>query len=262
MATQKNILILIGIISLAYVIILLLSSHDIANYTIADTGYWGETGNRLFLKTAYEYNNKTDIQSFPEKLGDWNGMDYKFDESVYKTLNADVLMSRAYSKPSGDLIYMNIINSNVGESFHKQKLCITSAGWAINNESTAEFKIADYPNPYTKLFTNRLDISKDGEQQVMVYWFMFKQFGSADAVTMIRISSPVENNNTNIAFSSIRDFLENQLFGTMYKGADAKQVTTVEYILRQYGNKGIFAILISVLMPLGIIIIGINKKSR
>ena len=63
-AIQKNLLILIGILFLSYVIIFLFSPKDIADYTVADTEYWRETGNRLMLKTSFEYNNKEDIKAF------------------------------------------------------------------------------------------------------------------------------------------------------------------------------------------------------
>jgi len=68
-----------------------------ADYTVADTEYWRETDNRLLLKTAYEYNNKEDIKSFPTTIGVWKSYDFKYPDSVYDKLNADILMSRAYS---------------------------------------------------------------------------------------------------------------------------------------------------------------------
>lgn len=260
MRIQKNILILIGLVSLAYVIIFLLSPKDITDYTVVDTEYWRETGNRLLIKTAYEYNNKMDIEKFPKELGDRKGYDYKYPESVYKTLNADVLLSRAYVKNDSVPIWIDFINSKTGESFHKQKICVTGAGWNIDNEGVQEFKIADPPNPFTKLYTNRLDLSKGNSEQLMIYWFMFKKFGNKDAVTMIRISAPVNNNDTDGTFNTVKDFLEEQLFGAMYKDATKEEITNAESISREYGNKGLLAILIGILIPLGMTIIGVMKK--
>lgn len=260
MKIQKNILILIGLISLAYVIIFLLASKDISNYTIVDTAYWGETGNRLLIKTAYEYNNKIEIEKFPKVLGVWKGYDYKYSEFVYKTLNADILLSRTYIKNGSIPVWIDIINGNIGESFHNQKTCVIGAGWNIDNESFQEFKIADSPNPFTKLYTNRLDLSKGSNKQIMLYWFMFKKFGNKDAVSMIRVSVPVSNNDIDGAFSTVKDFLENQLFGAMYRGTEAEEITNAEYFLKEYGNKGLIAMIIGILIPIGITFQGVRKR--
>lgn len=241
--------------------IFLLSPKDITDYTIADTEYWRETGNRLLLKTAYDYNSKTEIEKFPKQVGDWKSFDFKYRDSVYKSLNADILMSRAYTKnvTNGTPVWIDFINSQSGESFHKQKICVTGAGWNIDNELIQEFKIADPPNPFTKLYTNRLDISKGDKKQIMLYWFMFKKFGGKEAVTMIRISSPVYTDEEK-TFDNLKDFIENQLFDVMYKKGEIDSITTAEYTLKTYGDKGIAMMGIALLIPISVVIIGVRKK--
>ena len=258
---QKGVLILIGVASLSLILVFLLAPKDNTNYTVTDTEYWSNTGNRLMLKTAYDYNNKDDIQSFPKVFGDWQSFDYKYPDYVYTNLNADMLMTRGYIRNNGDIVWMDIINSNAGQSFHKQNICVEGAGWTVDNDSIAEFTIADSSssNPFTKLYTNRLDLSKKDEKQVMIYWFMYKKFGSKDAATMIRLSAPV-NNNTEHTFNSIKEFVEGQLFGVMYKGTEKEEITTAEYVSKEYGNKGLMAMIIGLLTPIGIIITGIRKK--
>lgn len=258
-ANQKNLLILIGIISVSYIIIFLLAPKDIADYTVADTSYWSETKNRLLIKTAYEYSNKDDIQSFPVNLGNWKGSDFRYSDSVYAMLKADILMSRGYTLDK-DLIWMDIINSKVGESFHNQKVCVRASGWNVDNESIAEFKVSDPPNPYTRLYANRLDISKKDKKQVMVYWFMFKKFGGNDAVTMIRLSSPVINNET-ATFNSIKGFVENELFEAMYDHAKSENITYAEYIIKEYGITGIVAMALVLIAPISLVFIGIRRKN-
>ena len=259
---KKHILILIGIISLSYILIFLLSPKDITDYTVVDTEYWGNTQNSLLTKTAYDYNNVDDIKLFPKTLGEWNSFDIKYDDSVYKMLNASILLSRVYAKDDGNPVWIDFINSNTGESFHKQSICIKGAGWNIDNESIAEFKIADPPNPFTKLYANRLDASKGDEKQIVIYWFMFKKFGAKDAVTMVRLSLPVDDNETiNTTFDRSKSFVEDQLFGAMYKKTSAESITTAEYIVGQYGNKGLFATIMMLLIPIGITIMGIKKKN-
>ena len=248
---------MIGIIIFSYVFIFLLSPKDITDYTIADTTYYGETRNRLMLKTAYEYNSKEDLQAFPKVLGDWKGYDFKYDESVYRVLKADILLSRTYKKKNGGYIWMDIINSKVGESFHNQKTCL--AGWDINNESVSEFRIANPPNPFTKLFANRLDYSRKNQSQIMVYWFMFKKVGSIDSVSMIRITTPVTSNGST-AFETINDFIENELFYTMYKMGDTEAVTISEDIIKKYGKTGMASMALALLIPIVLVLAGIRRK--
>ena len=249
---------MIGIILFSYIVVFLLSPKDIADFTIADTVYWGETKNRLFVKTAYEYNNKEDLQAFPKVLGDWKGYDFRYDEDVYKLLKADIILSRKYIKNNGSYLWMDIINSKVGASFHDQKICL--GAWNIDNESIAQFKIADAPNPFTKLYALRLDYSKPNQRQIMVYWFMFKKFGENDSVSMIRITAPVISNET-AAFNSIKDFVENELFYTMYKQADPETITVAQDINNKYGNIGMAAMALAILVPVGLVFTGMRKNN-
>lgn len=243
---------------MAYILIFLLSPKDITDYTVADTEYWRETGNRLLLKTAYEYNNKEDLEKFPKNLSDWRGFDYKFPESTYKALNADIIFSRAYAKKDG-IVWLDIINSKIGESFHNQQICLKGGGWNIDRESIAEFNIAERNNPFAKLYTNRVDYSKKNESQIMIYWFMFKKFGSNDAVSMVRITSPVVNNETD-SFNTITKFVEKELFREMYKKGKEDIINNAENIQKQYGNKGLFAMIMMLFIPIVITVVGIRQR--
>lgn len=264
MAIQKNVVILIGLLSLSYVTIFLVAPKDFTDYTIVDTEYWRETGNSLLIKTAYDYNDKNSIESFPTIIGNWKSFDYRYPDYVYDKLNADMLMSRAYTQDNRNIIWMDIINSKTGESFHKQAICVKGAGWAIDSEDIAEFDIAKRPNGFAKLHVNKLYVSKENKKQVMVYWFMFKKFGYNDSVVMIRLSSPVKNNDTEHSFDNIKDFVENQLFDAMYKVKHKDEITAAEELVAEdlvntYGNKGLLAIIAMLAIPIGITIIGFRK---
>jgi hypothetical protein len=251
---------MIGILLLSYVSVLLLSPEDISDYTVADTEYWRESGNRLMLKTTYDYNNKEEVEAFPKTLGEWKGSDFRYPDGIYKLLKADVLLSRTYTKNDGSLVWVDIINSKVGESFHMQKICVEGAGWKINNESIAEFKIAESTNLFAKLRANRLDYSKKDQKQIMVYWFMFKKLGSKDSVAMIRITSPVITNETD-TYNSIKVFVEDNLFRTMYDKVGQENITVAENIMNTYGNFGKVAVAMGIFIPIGIIFAGIRRNN-
>jgi hypothetical protein len=251
---------MIGILLLSYISVLLLSPEDISDYTVADTEYWRESGNRLMLKTTYDYNNREQVEAFPKTLGEWKGSDFRYPDGVYNTLKADMLLSRTYTKEDGSLVWMDLINSKVGESFHMQKICVEGAGWKINNSSIAEFKIGESTNIYAKLRANRLDYSKKDQKQIMVYWFMFKKLGAKDSVAMIRITSPVTTNETD-TYNSIKDFVEDNLFRTMYNQIGQENITVAENIMNTYGNLGKVALVMGILIPIGIIFAGIRRKN-
>jgi len=244
---QKDPVALIGIILLVYVLIFLFAPQDIMDFTVVDTEYWRETENRLIVKSAYDYNSKESIEQFPPVLGNWSSFDYSYSESVYEKLNADVVLTRGY-KSGNDMIWMDIIHSNVGESFHKQKICVEGSGWTVVNESVVQIDIgASKSNPYSFLCTNRLDIEKDGSRQVLLYWFMFKKFGSSNAVTMIRLSSPVPNNYSE-TFNTMNNFIKTQLFEDMYENVE-ETPTVIEKLI--YGNKitAVVIILLALIIP-------------
>lgn len=252
-------MILIGILSLSYILIFLLTPKDVIDYTIVDTEYWRETNNRLLLKTAYDYNSKTDIEKFPKNIGDWRSFDYRYPDYVYTKLDAEIMLSRAYTKDGKNIVWMDIINSKTGASFHKQNICVEGAGWNIDNESIAEFDVAESPNPFTKLYANRLDVSKGDKKQVIIYWFMFKKFTSDNFITMIRLSSPV-NSDINTTFDLTKKFVEEQLFNDMYRETK-EETTVVEYLIRKDGYNGKITIMIGVLIPLSIIFVGIRRRT-
>lgn len=260
MVVQRNVLILLGILSLSYIAIFLLSPRDVTDYTVADTEYWRETGNSILIKSTYDYNDKDNVASFPKNLGEWKGFDYRYPDFVYTKLNADILMSRTYKKDNKSLIWMDIINGKTGESFHKQKICVKGAGWNVDNDSITEFDIEESPGIFTKLHANRLDISKGNKRQIMVYWFLFKKIGYNNSVTMIRLSSPVRRNDSDATTNDMRNFIEDQLFGNMYKNAKNKDITTVEYLVHKYGNGGKIAISFAILISISFIFIGVRKN--
>ncbi|MCD4844272.1 MAG: EpsI family protein [Methanosarcinales archaeon] len=252
---QKDPIALIGIILLAYVLLFLFAPHDIMDFTVVDTEYWHETENRMIVKSAYDYNNKESIEQFPATLDDWSSFDYKYSDVVYDNLNAEAVLTRGY-KNENDLVWMDIIHSKVGESFHKQKICVEGGGWTVVNESVVRIDIgASKYNPYTFLCANRLDIEKDGRKQVMMYWFLFKKFGSSNAVTMIRLSSPVSNDYSE-TFDTMSQFVRDQLFEEMYENV-GKTPTVIEMLF--YGNKILAAVVIflALFIPLGLIF---NRK--
>ena len=251
---------MLGVISLAAVLIFLLAPAGIADYTVVGTSYWHETRDRLLLKTAYEYNNIEEIRNFPAELGDWRGYDFRYPEHVYEMLNASIMLSRSYSC-NGDLIWMDIINSKKGESFHDPKICY-GGSWDITNESVATFHVTGNQThlTFSEMRANRLDITNKKDpntRQVVLYWFMFKRF-SDEGVSMIRLSAPVRT-DPETTFATMEGFLEDELFAAMYEG-EVEEITVAERIIEKHGALGAFIIGVLILVPVFLIFVGSVKK--
>jgi len=253
---QKNLLTLFGILLLAGVLIYLLAPAGITDYTVIGTSYWHETKNRLLIKTAYNYNSLDEINRFPTKLGDWRGYDFRYPDSVYTMLNASVILSRSYSV-SGDLVWMDIINSHKGESFHDPKICY-GGKWNIDEEKIETFNVVGNQTHLTfhEMHANRLDISdkkNPDTKQVVLYWFMFKRF-SDEGVTMIRLSAPVRD-DPEATFETMKGFLEDELFAAMYE-EEVEEVTVAENIIEKHGTTGIAIVATLILVPVCLIVLG------
>ncbi|MEA1866305.1 MAG: exosortase-associated EpsI family protein [Euryarchaeota archaeon] len=251
---------MLGVISLAAVLTFLLAPAGIADYTVVGTSYWHETRDRLLLKTAYEYNNIEEIKNFPAELGDWRGYDFRYPKEVYETLNASIMLSRSYSR-DGDLLWMDIINSNKGESFHDPKICY-GGSWDIVNESVETFHVTGNQThlTFSEMRTNRLDIARKDNpdtRQVVLYWFMFKRF-SDEGVTMIRLSAPVKD-DYEATFAMVKGFLEDELFAEMYEG-EVKEITVAERMIETRGALGVLLIVILILLPVCLIFSGLLKR--
>jgi len=244
----------VGLIALAYVLIALLAPQDIADYTAIDTSYWRETDNRLLIKTSYEYNNITEVESFPESLGGWKGYDFSYSERVYETLEADILLSRAYTKDR-TLIWMDIINSKYGKSFHDPKACY-GGKWNILNESVEELHVTGNKSylTFSRMHVNKLELGNKenpDNKQVVLYWFMFKRFNDEQGVTMIRLSAPVRA-GTNETFDVMKEFVERELFDTMYEG-EVSEKTVGGNLIDRYGGLGIILIALLIGAPVTLI---------
>ena len=245
----------VGLIALAFVLIALLAPQDIADYTAIDTSHWRETNNRLLLKTSYEYNNITEIEDFPESLGSWNGYDFSYPERVYEKLEADVLLSRAYTKDR-TLIWMDIINSKSGKSFHDPKVCY-GGKWNIVNESVEELHVTGNKSylTFSRMHVNKLElVNKENPEgkQVVLYWFMFKRFNDEQGVTMIRLSAPVRT-DTNETFDIMKEFVEQELFDAMYEG-EVSEKTVGGDLIDRYGGLGIILIVLLIGAPITLIL--------
>ncbi|MFP3946637.1 MAG: exosortase-associated EpsI family protein [Archaeoglobaceae archaeon] len=248
---RSTFLMMLGIILFSGALLVVLAPETIADYTVIDTAFH-RTDHRLIGKTAYNFNNISQIKEFPREIGGWTGMDYRYSQNVYEALEADILFSRAYSK--GNIIWMDIINSESRKSFHDPKVCY-GGQWNIVNESVVEIPMNSSQAIFDQIYVNKLDLErKDGnEDLVVLYWFIFR---GGESVTMVRLSSPSED------YSATYDYMEDfvkDVMNLMYEKVREPR-TVGEVWIKQYGIGGYAGIVLLFLPSVILIGWGIRMK--
>ena len=250
---KSTFMIMAGMIWLSGALLVVLAPENLAEYTVIDTAFH-KTDHRLIGRTAYNFNNASEIANFPRKIGGWHGIDFRYPERVYEVLEADIILSRAYSK-GGNVIWVDIINSDKRKSFHDPRVCYSGA-WNIVNESITEISVNPTAITFDRIYVNRLDLENKNNQAMLVvlYWFMFR---GGEGVTMIRLSSPVDENYSD-TYASMQDFIKS-LMNVMYE--EVKKPRSVgEAWVDEYGLTGYSGIALLLLPPFLLVAWGIKKN--
>jgi EpsI family protein len=73
------------------------------------------------------------LDSLPRQLGPWSGEDHRFDDKVYKALNADANLLRMYTGGGADLwLYIGYYGTEKGgRTGHLPRHCYPGSGWEI-----------------------------------------------------------------------------------------------------------------------------------
>ncbi|MBO8183022.1 MAG: exosortase-associated EpsI family protein [Archaeoglobus sp.] len=254
---KATFLILLGLLLLSSAFIVVLAPESLADYTVIDTAFH-KTDHRLIGRTAYNFNNATEIAKFPKRIEGWKGIDFRYPKRVYEALEADIILSRAYSKNS-NLVWMDIINSDKRKSFHNPKVCYGNR-WNIVNETVEEIPMERSSAViFDKIYVNRLDLEgkKDPEKKLVVlYWFIFK---GGQGVTMIRLTSPVKKDYDS-TYSVMEEFTKD-VMSLMYTEIK-RQRSMGEVWVEEYGVKAYAGIFSLFLPSVILIVLGVRMNKR
>jgi len=138
---------LIGFLILAYVLVVLLYSPapgPRGDFIDIDTQLQGESGKVKVAKLKISLNEQGHLDNLPRQIGDWQGTDDESAEALRETLIADMLLLRTYRKDGfGQPIFLLIIHSPRGSSFHPPPVCYRVQGYSIGEESETTISIED-----------------------------------------------------------------------------------------------------------------------
>jgi EpsI family protein len=165
------------------------------------------------------------FNTFPKKIGEWNGQESRFDQKIYDVLGVDDSFLANYRTKDGQLVQLYIgfyQSQREGDLIHSPKNCMPGGGWNITDVSLEEIDFLNDKSEEQKAI--KLTLQNGRHKQISLYWFqsrgrishseyMQKIYLVVDAITcnrtdgsFVRLIAPVVNNDEEAALKSLKRF--------------------------------------------------------
>lgn len=269
MSFYKQYFTIIGLLALTIVIcILLLPPSMVLAHTVTfiDTKSFRSSTDQTPVRTKMDIGNSEHMRKFPKVIGKWKGSDYETSE-IEKRLNADVILMRAYQKPSFyQPIFFLIIHSSDLGSFHSPPFCYTMLGYQIEEEGKEEIPIlnvkwASYwrseaeQNVAASINANKLVIFKESdgevtERRVVLYFYVKERPVSEDKLTMIRVSALVPIDMSYDGVLSLTEDFMGEVVPYLFEFYEEKEESIAAHLAKS--GTGWLLMTVSIIMPLAI----------
>lgn len=110
-----------------------------------------------------------DFSKFPTTIGAWHGDDLQMTGEVKSALNADSILSRAYTDaeayaPVGLLVVYRKYGRR--DFAHRPEMCYPASGWEIKEQG-----YTTVPYAGKNVRARQVVAEKDGQREVILYWF-------------------------------------------------------------------------------------------
>jgi EpsI family protein len=157
--------------------------------------------------------------SIPAVIGSYaqDGPDTEVSEDVRRTLETSSILGRSYRGPSRWPIELVIVYAgSTRRSLHFPEVCVVGQGWEIREQTTM-------PVGFTFSAT-RLILVRNKRSEAVLYWYKtgdqltgnffanswhwaYQQLSKGSATSaMIRVSTPIANDDEEAAFQLLEDF--------------------------------------------------------
>lgn len=110
------------------------------------------------------------FDSFPLKIGKWQGIKSRFDRKIYDIVGVDDSILANYRSPQGESIniYVGFYQSQKeGDLIHSPKNCMPGGGWNITDTSIEKINFTN--NDSRNVI--KLLLQKGTQKQIVLYWF-------------------------------------------------------------------------------------------
>lgn len=165
-------------------------------------------------------SDKLDVHAFPMAVGQWQGRELPITEKEYDILETRNLISREYTNPSGDKLYLLIIYSETNRSvFHPPEVCMMGGGLTITDKQVDKVGLDSKAFTTNKIFAQKgqfkeiiLNSYKAGNLHTsnfylqQTYLALHQIFGRNVPGATLRVSMAV-GHSERAALATLKDFL-------------------------------------------------------
>jgi len=292
---KESAAVIIGLIMLAFVMTLLLSTPSeilAREVQLIDTELGRASGNEIYVFTKMDFGNNEHLRAFPREIEGWQSMDFNTSR-LAERLNADAILLRVYVNLSNDTlrdkpVSFSIIQSENVSSFHPPPVCYGGMGYKIEADTTEEVLISNttWARPLLTsaseqgeagrfnssssmlMSVKKMVVFKESndeitEREVVLYFYVKDNPLATDTITMIRASAHAPLNGSVDSAVNITEGFIGEAFPYMFEVREKEEIIAVQLAESGIGGWLIIGVLVSV--PIGIIVyprIKIRIKKR
>lgn len=165
------------------------------------------------------------FSTFPKQIGQWKGIEHRFDEKIYEVLGVDDSYLATYSASDGRQVQLYIgfyQSQREGDLIHSPKNCMPGGGWNIVSSTIEEVDVSG--TDYDAIKTIRFKLSNGMHEQAVLYWFqsrgriisseyLQKIYLVVDSITrqrtdgsFVRLIAPIQNGDEEKALIYLKEF--------------------------------------------------------
>ena len=181
-------------------------------------GYWYIA---FAQDAAAKMSPPQNVMNIPRQIGQYKqvGEDQEASEYVKKVLRTSTILKRDYYSHNGRPVSLSIVYAGTTRaSLHFPEVCLVGQGWDVREQTTMPVGFS--------FVARRLIIVNGNYTQAMLYWFKTDDKFTGNfflnswhwahnqllfnpkASAMIKVSTPIINQEKEIAFSALEDFSE------------------------------------------------------
>jgi len=182
-------------------------------------------------RTQLAYSNFKDPHSvLPIEFGNWKGVDYELDESVYDILETPFIIHRNYSNQNSDVLLSVVSYPNAKVDFHKPESCLGGKGIEIKKSFTSislNYDKNNFSIPIVELtrqsisnnmlvfyFFKTDDIVENSLLEARLQIIKNRLIKGSTSNMLVRVSTTIKNDNYKQASKTLRQFL-NDLYPSL-----------------------------------------------
>ena len=99
-----------------------------------------------YINHSEEVQLNKPFSTFPQQIGEWRGVEQRFDDKIYDMLGVDDSYLATYHNSNGGQVQLYIgfyQSQREGDLIHSPKNCMHGVGWKIVSSSIEELDVSD-----------------------------------------------------------------------------------------------------------------------